>query len=196
MLDVGARLRAPGLLTAVPTLAGGYYYSTNPNGGAVSTLQYARNRLVMLPCLFVQQTVIAELGIWVVTGGGAGATLRLVMYSDFNGKPLFRMITLGATAATSDNTAIYWNSSNANTFPYTVTPGVYWFGQLNQGSDTSVQTAGYANANTYPVACLARPSSSTGIGSQYQDGITGAPSSRASTGGNLASCPQIWYKTQ
>ena len=187
-----ARVRSTGLPFATFRHGKGLYYYTNWAGGQVANQTYAQNRIVAHPTLIPYQTSIVEIGVWAVTGGGVGATTRLLIYGDTNSQPDYLIYDSGATAATSTGVAIYFTAAP---LPITLTPGTYWFGQLNQGSATSVVVSGYTNANSYPIGCTTRQGTAQSTCGIYTDGWTGAPPANLTGIGPIASCGQYWIKT-
>jgi hypothetical protein len=150
----------------------GYYYEPMI-GATLATATQTKNRLLFTPLFISQSITIDRIGAEVVSGGVAGTTYRLGIYSsNSNDEPSALLLDAG-TIDTSTT------GLKQNTVSLTLTAGLYYVCGVNQGS-TGTPTMRILNSGTGNYAPVAATSMQSFYAATYiQDSVSGALPSTA-----------------
>ena len=122
---------ASGTSSAAPTMRAGVLFGI-PQGDTPGTSTPSLNSLAASP-MELPAVTLDRIGIEVTTGGGAGAVVRLGIYSDTNGVP--DALVLDAGTVDSTGTGI-----KTITISQALSAGVYWLATVSQVATSVVRT--------------------------------------------------------
>jgi hypothetical protein len=119
----------------------GRWWTPSVNQLAIGSLTNAINSIRYSPFIVERDTTVTQLGIAVVTSGGASTTCRLGIYSNDSTttKPLTRLVDSGTLAL--DSTGV----KSATGLSVVLAKGLYWFAYFSNASTGTITSI--ANLN-------------------------------------------------
>jgi len=144
----------PGLTSWTAFQSGYYYYA---QGGTQTNATPTLNTMTLVPFALSVSTTFTKIGIYVNTGGAAGAVVRLGIYNSSNGLPGTRLLDAGTVATTTSSALALITISQ------TLAPGLYWLAAVPQTTTCSAQCKGAGHVPMVPFNGSPANSSARGL---------------------------------